>query len=269
MEKFRFIPTPNPQEMAFMVQVRADLLRSHNLPAPLTPYKLCPHVEGKRMGEGWDDYVYLEPTIYPPQPDEGFLWFIFGKPRTEEERNTPFRTRPIRFGNHPWPGVLKGIRYERDSSFPLCTEGPNGELIFSDRHYLRLSMISAASGGSTFVLEEFLSDRPFNLGRYPVPLGELVQGDYLDSSFSIDNVIHDNLEIEDMVTGSRVRVPENPDASGSGGGVLKGQYFPRTNFTDWRPHFIADEQEIVNGLHYRQRVMVHPPRRPRVRTQRG
>jgi hypothetical protein len=38
--------------------------------------------------------------------------------------------------------------------------------------------------------------------------------------------------------------------------------FPATNFTDWQPYVLDDEQEPVDGMYLRQKKTILPPTQP-------
>ena len=47
---------------------------------------------------------------------------------------------------------------------------------------------------------------------------------------------------------------------------VSGQVFPETNFIEWAPYILSDDQELVNGVWYRRRVRVYPPAMPKAIT---
>jgi len=239
------LTTPSPTEFALAVTVERKVVIDNPecLPKPGDYYRDCGKgLFGKDLNLKWGNWRYVTTRGLDEQ---GNIVLLFAKGRTQEERNTPFRTT-TEHGNHPWPLVLYGISIFQDRSFPQS----NGEKK-APRNYARYRYLPAQSEGSRFVKDEFLSEVPFNIPRYTVPITGSVQADYLGLNFSFGDCLHPTIKLPSVRS---VLV----DTEGESG-VLPGQVFPATNVDSWVPYVLSDRQELTNGVYYRVRTRVFPP----------
>jgi len=176
---------------------------------------------------------------------------LFAKVRTDAEINTPFRSTS-RFGNHYWPPVLKSLTFPIVTGFPYVIQTGASTWVTSDRRVVREVYIPSANEGSRFIEDEFTSDQPFSIPQYPVPTASAVSYHLVNINGGFPECLHKKIDILAIV-----------GADGSTGGVVPGQEFPATNFTEWQPYVISDTQELTGGVYYRKRVRVFPPPEPK------
>lgn len=259
IEEFKLLPTPNPREVSFVVQVLAKDILSKGVPEVGAAYKTCSQVRGVNMADGFKDYVFAQ--VVDGEPN--YVGFLFVKSRTVEEAKVAFRTHEETI-SYNWPNVLKSLKFFRDTSFPVWTEGPGGRRIYGARHFVRKVYIPGGSYATTVVTEEFLGNDKFDIPPARSPQPGDVSFDYLDVEGAF-RALHDDLTLPNLRTA--VAAYTTGGESGEVSGVLPGQFFPATNFTDWAPHTIEDAQVYSNGLWYRTRRRVRPPIRPRTITE--
>lgn len=195
---------------------------------------------GKDYLKEFDGFVYIgqgEDT-----KSGGTLLFAINK--TLAQANTPFRSTP-RFGNHFWHPVLLDLKFIPVQGFPIS----NGLGASAQRYMVREVYIPSVNEGSRFVKDEFLSPVPFLIGKYPTPQPSSVKYDFIQKEGGFPECLHKNLDITALI--------------GQGVQGLPGQFFPATNFTDWAPYVLSDEQELTNGGYHRIRIRVYPPAAPR------
>lgn len=211
---------------------------------------LWPQASGNYGG-----YVYADAVEAPAD----WLSFLWVRKKTEAEKNTPFRTH-TEFGNHGWPMVLKSINFLQDPGFPVSVQGPGGAILLAARTYVREVLIPAASEGTKFVIQEFLSDTPFNVKQTPVPNGGSVSYDYLGCSGSFGECLHPDLKFPTLRT-ARTKYTTGVGNNGAFG-VTRGQRFPATDFEEWSPYILSAKPTYTEGQWYMVRIKVFPPFEP-------
>lgn len=255
---FESVPTPNPSEMAFRVREDAAFVFPSQFPQRGDKFKDCKILSVKsRVAQ--QDLASYEYTYFSKEGET--LWFYFVKPKTEEEKNTPFRiTRS--FGNHSWPPILKALVLIADSSFPRSTNvgGANGQqgIVTGPSYYVREIYIPEANEGSLFQLEEFFAPTPFKIPQHEVPQPSSVSYDVPGRSGTFPRCLHKKLIVPNARTGTEKVIG---DTTGDAAGIVSGQVFPATNFTEWDAYVISDKETFDVG-YYRQKITVYPPDEP-------
>lgn len=196
----------------------------------------------------FSEFVYLEQM--DDTKDGGTL--SFGPNKTADEANTPFRTT-TRFGNHYWHPILKFLRFVPVSGFPLNSYS-NGSIVSAQQYLVREGYIPAATEGTRFVKEEFLSPIPFGITQWPTPQPTAISYHFLGNlRGSFPECLHKQINIDSLI-----------GLIGGSSSGLEGQIFPATNFTEWAPYVISDEQSLTAGGWYRVKITVYPPPQPKI-----
>lgn len=259
--QFHITGTPDPNEEAFFTDLNQEALKNlRNDQWPRTSdggntatlYQDWVLSLPERVKQGWGNYVYVRKR---PLGD-GVIRFFWAKNKTEEEKNTPYRETPS-FGNHYWPPMLLLLRFIPDRNFPITTQGANGQMIVGYRHYVREVFIPGANEGSLFITREFFAAEKFDIGQHPVPEPTAVSYDYLGARGSFPECLHDRIRIPAMRTAFASYTTGGGSAGASG--VLAGQIFPATNFTEWAPYIVSDKQVETEEGWKREQVEVFPP----------
>jgi hypothetical protein len=263
--RWRLVQTPNPSEFAFAVNVPQDTVGKNPTfaPQPGDLFKNLGVVNGKSYG--WipdpalaqDDrfglYEYVQMAAFKAGDD---AMFIYGKPKTAAQKDTPFREIP-EFGNHYWPPMLLLLKFIPDRNFPITTQGAGGQMIVGYRHYVREVFIPGANEGSMFITREYFAPTQFEIGQAAVPEPTAVSYDYLGARGSFPECLHERIRIPAMRTAFASYTTGGGSAGASG--VLAGQIFPATNFTEWAPYILSDKQTLTEGGWHRIQVEVYPP----------
>jgi hypothetical protein len=133
-------------------------------------------------------FIYLKPL---GKRDDGAMGFVFGMPKTEAEKNQPFRSE-IRTENYPWEGVLLNYRSEPNFRESLEMRDPGGNPFFQQKWNTRYTLLAPVQGATSILYEWFLSPTKFTNLRRPtiqqpvhVPVGHLPG----DASEPIGNVL--------------------------------------------------------------------------------
>lgn len=273
--RWRLVQTPNPSEFAFAVFVPQETIAKNPTFAPFPGdlFKDLGVENGKSYG--WipdaalaqDDrfglYVYVQMFVLK---DGAEVMFVYGKPKTEEEKNTAFRVTNRRFGNHRWPPILKALGFITDYNFPrsansIRNNGAASGIVVAPNYYVREAYIPEVNEGTRFREEEFFSPTPFNIPRYPVPQATSVSYDINGVRGRFPECLHPEIVVPPTATASAQMV---------GGfffpmsGNLEGQRFPRTNFRTWTSYVLMHTQEQMEGGWYGRRVRVFPPPTPKL-----
>ena len=255
---FYTVSTPNPAEVAFYITVDANQLNPGNVPAVGTPYKrINTSFVNPRVNEcGFGDYMY---TYMAPSGDS--LQLFFGKPKTQVEKNTPFRTvYSVRY--YPWPPVLEDLRILKTTAFPQSVWNGTAT-VTAPRYFPRYRYRPTPSINSVIKIEQFLAPTPYD-GQaliHPQPTPTEVSGYYLGMSVSFPKCLHPKIVLDENIPGAvvvegqgTVDVPRTNSST--------KQVFPATNFLDWAPFILEDQVQPVSGLFLRERVTIYPPFRP-------
>ncbi len=244
----RTVRTPDPSLRSLIITVGESSFASVGgiLPKEGTLYS----DDSWRSFFGSDYHKEFESFRYVTQLDDtkdgGQL--LFARSRTPEDTNKPFRTL-ISFGNHYWHTILLKLEPVLVRGFPLATQvGNTSSNTNADRYVMREIYIPAATEGTRFVDEEFISDTPFQIPRWPVPIASAVTYDLINRRGGFPECLHDKLIIKAVSTVSGQRLPK--------------QVFPETNFTSWRPYTLTDTQSLEQNCYYRKRRRVFPPAMP-------
>lgn len=197
---------------------------------------------GRDYNKKFSGFRYL--TQLEDTRDGGQL--LFARALSQKKRDTPFRTT-TRKGNHYWhPILLKFIPFPV-KTFPLATQ-VGTTTINAVRYVIREEFVPAATEGSIFKKEEFVSDVPYKIGKSPVPIASFISYDFINRGGGFPECLHDKIIIKNLETTTGNKMP--------------GQIFLATNFTTWRPYVLTDDQELTQGVYYRVKITVYPPAFP-------
>lgn len=258
--------TPNPAEKSFSVVIGnseiADAMADFDAYAEGSLFSDFPLIPDQDLASDsrFGQYRFSECA------DEGpaNMRFFFGKNKTPEEANDPFRSTWKKFGNHRWMPILKGIAIIQDYSFPRSTNAINliqQGIATAPSNYDRVIYVPDCNEGTRFRVDEFISPVAFKIPRHRTPVATSVQYSVNGLRGEFQECLHGDIEIPASRTGNA----EFFGTSGSvGSGSIEGQSFPATNFKTWIPYVVYDEQELQSGIWYRQRIRVYPPLRPKV-----
>jgi hypothetical protein len=258
--------TANPAEWGFSVVIPTtniqENLAAYRAQVPETPFNQLPNPPDPDLAS--DDQFGLWTLTDTSDNDAGSKRYWYARNYTEEERNTPFRAFWKKFGNHRFDPELEALVFLQDASFPLSANvirnGQQG-IVTSPRPFVRELFRAEVNEGSRFYLEQFVSNVPFAIGRYPVPQAQPVSYDINGVRGNTGPVLHDDIEIPSTLTANATFFGGTAGAESS---RLPGQFFPRTNFKRRRPYVLIMEQDLVNGVWTAERIRVFPPKRSRI-----
>ena len=259
---FQLVPTANPLEFMVALTVpdqivnkRLSLLPQGSFLEEYTPYNKFSWGDGLPRVEEFGKYRY----VYSDKPRAGSITFYFAKPRTDEEKNTPYRTF---FDTHQfvWPAVLLDL-YFISSTFPETTY--NGTTtVTATRYFQRNRFIPSTPADSVIKIEQYLSDTPWTPNElvHPQPVTADIDGTFLGLNVNFQRCLHRKVILKELVPGAQIVFGSGMEGSDRGG-TPQQQVFPATNFVDWRPFVFSDGAKLERGMYAREKVTIYPPSR--------
>ncbi len=274
----RLFPTPNPSFWSLRVEIEQSVLVADPeiIPAEGALYK---DFKRKIFSKDWlkkyGEYRYVSSdsgsaaqpvnAVYPSnsmaqhkgEMEDATVSLLFLPTLTDEQRNTPYRST-WSFGDHYWHPILESLIFYEDKNFPRTTNGGRGgqtAIITGPTYYVREVYRPSVTEGSRFFTEEFFSDVPYDIPYYPVPIPTAVSYDLPGVRGSFPECLHPKIIVPATQTADASFVL---GLQGGASGVLQGQLFPATNFTEWEPYVVAHQQNFQNG-YLAKRVTVYPP----------
>lgn len=250
---YQILSTPSPLEVSFRILADAVQFRPDDLPYENQPFITCeyPKIKPKFLTDYYPDYVYT----YASRDSDG-LWLYFARPKTDAERDTPFKTF-YTTRNYPWPAVLEDL-YVVKSSIPITASGQE-----APRFLPRARYRPAVSVDSICRVDQYLSaiewPKTTFIHQQPVPTD--VNGSYLGVSVDFPRCLHPTIVFPETDPASTVVYGIGVQEVPAGRNPTR-MTFPATNFTDWAPFVISDRQEPTNGVWLRERVTIYPPQLP-------
>ncbi len=258
------VETENPAEATLCVFIDRTNIRTRDIPA---------------VGDLYKDWTLAVPELYdefgewkyasfqsPSSPGDltAFFWV---RPRTEQERATPFRTYTTAHP-YPWPTILVDLQFVFDEQFPIFgnrinTYSGDLESVAAARVYERKRVILPTNQNSKMVIEEYLSDEPYAASdmTHTQPIEGLVEWDFNGARGSIQ-CLHDDIELPSR--GKPYQVATSGSPSGGNAPPEPNRIFPATNFVTWTKFVFSDEQKENNGQWYRRKCTLYPPPLPQV-----
>jgi hypothetical protein len=269
-DRWYLIDTPDPSSTSFVVVVPQDsvYMDPAAIPSPGDPFSQLGFYNGQNLGwipdaamatdERFGLYQYVDKSS-----GDGYVKFVYAAPKTDAQKNTPFRSSWKKHGNHRWPPILKSIVILSDNNLPrsanVIQNGQSG-IATGPTYYDRYIYIPDCNEGTRFLLEEFFAATQFVIPRYRTPVATSVQFSIPGLNGSFPECLHPDIDIPPARTANAVYLG---DQAFSGNGQVEGQFFPKTNFKTWLPYVLFDEQEMRESGWYRQRIRVFPPLLPK------
>lgn len=261
------IDTPEPELFSIAVVCPMTVVQDNPGAWPVTGDLLSANkfnpTKAIATPDKYGNYLYVSKQISGAN-----VIFIYSKNKTEEERNTPFRTY-TRKGSHRWPPIVKFVAivadYGSPRSFPVYDFSgitPEVGQGFGPTYYDSVGYIPDASEGTRFLIEEFFSATAFDIPNSPVPIATAVS--YLlpgGGGQSIPECLHPDIEIPQMFTAQSSLIGGSAVGVGT---TIGGQKFPATNFTGWSPYVLSDDPTFTPVGYHRIRTRVFPPPEPRM-----
>lgn len=279
-----FVPTPNPAVVGLRVLVKQSVLAADPsiLPAEGMLYKdFAQRVFPKDYIKECADYRYVDCGNgggASPSPSEAVpgvmkvegmdagstLSLLFLPNLSDEQKGTPYRTLSY-FGNHRWPPILKFLKFIQDPVFTRSTNGRKAgqaAIITGPTYYVRIGYIPEVNEGTLFIQREYFSDTPYDVQRSPIPTPTAIFYDMPGIRGSFEECLHGDIEIpESQSATSSILIGDSTAATITGN--IPGQFYPRTNFTEWAPYFLTQQQVFDNGYKLTT-IQVFPPDVPKI-----
>lgn len=257
--KFDLLTTADADEKSATVTCEVDNLRMAQMPFEgVTTYAQFAAGDRSRSDE-FGSYIYTAAS----KPGAGLLTFHFAKPKTDEEKRTPYKSFVERMGNHRWPDILVALAVTTDYSFPRSATIIDGNVQgvkTAPRYRIAEALIPEMNEGTRFLVQEFQAPTVFTIPPYRLPCATSVRITLPDgTTYSHGECLHGDIDIPPLATGQTSLIS---GAGAAAGGVMGAQKFPASNFSSWRAYWFSDEQVLRDGVWYRRRVRVIPPRRP-------
>lgn len=263
----KIIKSPNPCELGLAVHVRDTLLANPTLWPSQTgtikysdfSSKLPPLVQlDQAYAKGYGDYVFTfgEEGSSGAEAADGIPTTIlyFAKDKSDEERNTPFKTW---YTKRDWtfPEVVSGVEVQKVTD-------PITQIV---TYYPKFFGLSEYVGPCIFKIEQFLSEVPWNANTFqstapqPQEIDAWIIAGTQRLHIQRSRCLHPELKFLNpsfLDTEIYFRTGVIPSLNG---GIF--QYiFPATQPAGRIAYVQADEQNPVQGQYLRERITVFPPR---------
>ena len=252
---FELDRTPNLSERVGKLYVPEHLIRAEDDERIVEGLLLKDFLPGKDKGgalsRSFGNYVLVDSL--PAQA--GYLGFVFAKAKTDEQMRTPFRVRTKR-QLHDWPDWMRCLYAITDAEVPYEIVTATGST-FKDRVFDRVEIIDGGRYQSEVTIEEFYNPQPTNTNEFAAitPQPTTISYNYLGARLEI-NCLHPLVTIPEVQTGGRL-VP-GFGTKNARQRFQSGDIFPATNLPGWQDHYLADDEDQVNGGYYRVRKSVRP-----------
>jgi hypothetical protein len=255
---FETLPTEDVAEVTALLRVHEDKMRGDTVITPGTTLAaFMPGVDkGDALRRGFGSYILTQPG-----PKEvGWHSFHFAKPKTDAEKETPFRTT-TRTRNINWDAVLVDLQGGTATRLAVTEAGTTTTNTTNRQTWIefqnRYRLIPGISYPTEVIEEEYQSATPWEQLEATRPVPTRVQIYYKGAQISLD-CLHEDItvpsDVDDYSREDGYGSPNAPD-------LPPGQFMPATVPTRWTIYVVDDDQDFRNGLYYRKRVTVNqlPP----------
>ncbi len=256
---FDWVDTPNPTERAFAIVAQegpADAVPDF-LSAPVT-WEDCP--AWVRRAEAVPAALRGHTLVHCEKAGFQKRRFIFGRTRTEAERETAFKTEWVK-RPHAWPLVLLKLWFE-EGNLPLSALGGDGSIQTAARPHERSKYRRGGVYPTWFKVRHLLGERPYRKGRSITPITDSINYSFDGLTGSFQDCLHPGCRFPQYQTSGRVVFGAGTPGVEVGGDIV-AQEFPPTNMTDWEKHVVEDTTMPVFGdrstMYYRRVVEAIPP----------
>jgi len=249
------VPTPLVGEWALRLMVSESVVRpDYVITEGMTYRDLRIDRALKPEVQLWGDYVLTRVT----GAEGGYNAYWFGKPKTEEEINTPYKTEAGRSRHYEWPAVLHGILFAEDPEFPVEVQ------IGVDLKVKRAQLVARAEKTErTFalcrtVVKSYLSPRPFEVPQRPQPAADEVEW-WLNGKAERLVCLHGELTLP---AAGKVWSAKYTAGQVQGMPTELRTFYP-TPLEDWEPFVISQDhgQRESDGLYELTEEWIVPPDR--------
>lgn len=257
------IPTVSPSERALLVTVNEVSFASVGgiIPPINTLYNDAAFRTffGKDYLKEFSNFRYVEQRANV----DGGGTLLFVKSKTSQERDTPFITY-AKVEPHEWSSVLKWIKFEQETNFPLSQNyigGTQQGLVTVPRWLVQYAFIQGMRLNTYIKVREFLSDLPYSqwsvLSDEPQPTA--VTWDLIGSHGNTGPCLHREENVPGQGDASGVRVVLTDGSIQGGTNVQRGQKFYRTNHLTWQDYVVNTVVRVDGQYHRTEETFIAPP----------
>lgn len=249
---FDWVDTPNPAERAFSITAKegvSDMIPDFLSNAVL--WRDCPAwiKNAESIPESLQGYT----LVHALKADYQKRTFIFGRTRTDQERNTPFQVSWVKRMQF-WPTVLLKLWFEQ-GNLSLSSKQSDGSVV-----HVRSKVRDGATYPTWFKTSRFLSERPWprNMHRSPTPITDTVNWSFDGSTGNIPECLHPGCRFPRIQSSGKVLFGAGTPEVEIGSDAM-AQEFPATPMTDWEVYPVEDTPQNINGFWFRELVEAFPP----------
>lgn len=249
---FDWVDTPNPAERAFSITAKEgphDELPDFN--ASPVYWSDCP--KWIKTAETVPPSLQGYTLVNAMKADYQKRSFIFGRTRTDSERNTPFQVSWVKRMQF-WPTVLLKLWFEQ-GNLPLSSTPADGKVL-----HMRSKSRDGAMYPTWFKTSRFLSERPWprNMHRSPTPITDTIRWSFDGNQGDFPECLHPGCRFPRFQSSGKVLFDAGtPDIEI--GGDLMAQVYPPTPMTDWEVYPVEDTAQNIGGFWFRELVEAYPP----------
>ncbi len=249
---FDWVDTPNPAERAFSITAKEgpqDELPDFN--AGVVYWSDCP--KWIKSAEAVPLSLQGYTLVNAMKADYQKRSFIFGKTRTDLERNTPFQVSWVKRMQF-WPTVLLKLWFEQ-GNLSLSSTPADGSVV-----HTRRKTRDGAMYPTWFKTSRFLSERPWprSSNKSPTPITDTIHWSFDGSAGSIPECLHPGCRFPRFQSSGKVLFGAGTPEVEIGGDAM-AQEFPATPMTDWEVYPVEDTTQNIGGFWFRELVEAYPP----------
>lgn len=267
---YELIPTPHVGERAVKLWVKESVFHASVTPVLNTTLEaFVGSLSVPNDGACANGYGLYELTGPGGRSGDGYLGFLFAKPKTTAQRAAPFKTTRI-WDDYSWPDVLKiligvqgmiideveQVEYDQAVYTGLSARTNRDRLKTEDRMLFYPGQRTATE----FVVREYLSPTPFTGIKVERPIPTQIYYNHQGMVKSL-NCLHPTVTVPELMRGARL-IPDfgTPNAADY---FAKGMVFPATDMLEWVPHLSRADMSDQDGVYYLKTYEALPPSLPR------
>jgi len=215
------------------------------LPSPIAPQGASPQYANYTLSKVFNRYA-------------GYISLSFAKPKTDEEKYTPYETGWT-FGNFYWHPILDALVFIEDRNFPRFTSGGKygqNAIISGPTYYVREGYRPSLNEGTRFYKKEYFANTPYIIPSFMVPHPSSVSYDMNGIRGQFPECLHPEINIPSTQTANAAFIVGDYAVAS---GALSGQFFPATNFEEREPYTFSADTKPQNGGFYMATITALPP----------
>ena len=226
-------------EVGFRLAVSKEQVTPKGLPAEGVTYKVAAaKLASTPKIDLYGNHVLTKRANGP----DGWIILHFAPPRTQDQRQTPYKEEPGKSRHYQWPTVLHGILFAEDPEFPVEVRVGVNLTVERPRLVARASITRAQFALTRTKLKFYLSDIPFQVPERVQPTTDELEW-VVDGQPTRLECLHDTLTLP--AAGKQWNVKYS---AGQVRGVPSDRRtFNATPMVNWEPFVISQDTQQLGA----------------------